>query len=223
MRRLMTALVIFSLVVSYFAVLSSTTVSAAADQICWVFDVDVTNNLSSPATATIFFYDLTTFQVYTTTRSLTLNPGQTGTLRLAAFVPAGRPIGPGGGPGGLSFSGFKFQSSPSSQCDFGHIDDGRINAYDLAAPLAAYCTPDHGIAVWHIDDSGHGTLAFTSSAADISAALSKAIASGQNVLVGQGMGDSLYALSSNQLTLTGPDVKESGKTYDFITTPDRCN
>ena len=36
------------------------------------------------------------------------------------------------------------------------------------------------------------------------------------------MGDSLYALSSNQLTLTGPDIKEPAKTYEFLTTPDIC-
>ena len=48
-----------------------------------------------------------------------------------------------------------FPTVPWSNClsNPGHIDDGRINAYDLAAPLAAYCTADHGMEVWDIDDT----------------------------------------------------------------------
>ncbi len=79
-----------------------------------------------------------------------------------------------------------------------------------------------GIAVWDIDDQGQGTLAFTASADEISAGLSTAASSGQNQLVAEGMGDSLYALMSNQIALFGPDVKESGKTYQFIAPGDVC-
>ncbi len=102
------------------------------------------------------------------------------------------------------------------------IDDGRINAYDLAAPLAAYCA-DGGIAVWHIDGEGQGTLAFTATADQISAALSTATSEQQNQLVAEGLGDSLYGLMSNQIALFGPDVKESGKTYQFLAPADVCN
>ncbi|MBI1284980.1 MAG: hypothetical protein GC183_11650 [Thiobacillus sp.] len=112
---------------------------------------------------------------------------------------------------------------PLSNCPSGpgHIDDGRINTNDLGAPLAAYCDGG-GMKVWDIDASGQGTLAFSVTLADILKALTDAVASGQNVLVGQGMDDSLYALSSNQLVLIGPDINTPSKNYEFLTTPNVC-
>ncbi len=114
--------------------------------------------------------------------------------------------------------------SDASGTGFGKIGDGRINdgPNELAAPLAAYCTADSGIAMWDIDSEGHGTLVFTASAADIAAGLSQAVASGARVQIAKGGGDSIWALPSNEIALVGPDLRESGKTYVYVAPGDRC-
>ncbi len=225
MRRIIAITTVLALLFSYFVVLSPRP-ALAEDQVCYMFDVDLSNDTGSPSTATIFFYDVVTSQPLTSTNSLTLNPGESGRLRLAAFIPAGVTVELGGGPGGLTIGTVRSFGGPAdaSECSSGvpMINDGRINALDLAAPLAAYCSSG-GIAVWDIDSEGQGTLAFTATADQISAGLSAAASSGQNQLVAEGMGDSLYALSSNEIALVGPDVKESGKTYQFIAPADVCN
>lgn len=220
LRRFSSLLIIGLLLISHFAFFSSRS-ALAQDQVCYLFEVVLTNNDTVPLTGTIYFGDDDTGLPLTDTVSLTLNPGETGTLRLASFVPAGITVFPGGGPGGLDYDTFFFDVVDASNCGGGHIDDGRINAYDLGAPLAAYCKAG-GMEVWDIDNSGHGTLAFTVTADQIAAGLSDAAASGQNQLIGEGLGNSLYALPSNQLTLVGPDVKEPGKTYEFVAPGDVC-
>jgi len=223
MRRLVVVLTLISVLVSYFAILTPKA-ALAEDQVCYVFDIVLINNDTVPHTGTIFFGDAATGNPLTNTISLTLNPGETGTLRFAAFVPAGLSIFPGGGPSGLDFvTALSFGPADGSACDAGRINDGRINAYDVGAPLAAYCTSDGGIAVWDISDVGEGTLGFTATGADISAALANAAQSGQNVLVGEGLGNSLYALANGNLMLTGPDVKEAGKIYQFFAGGDVCS
>ncbi len=221
MRRITAITAVFALLFSYFAFFSPQVASAEGD-VCWVFDVGLRNDTGTPATATIFFYDLGTLQTLTGTNSLTLNPGESGTLRLTALLAGGITPGLGGGPGVLTITAITAFGDPAnaSEC-IARINDGRINAYDLAAPLAAYCS-NGGITVWDIDAEGQGTLAFTATADQISAALSTAASEQQNQLVAEGMGDSLYALMSNQIALFGPDVKESGKTYQFIAPADVC-
>ena len=100
------------------------------------------------------------------------------------------------------------------------IADGRTNGTDLAAPLAAYCN-EGGLAIWDIDDEGNGSHAFDVSAGDISAALEQAVASQQNVMVAEGMGNSLYALMSNELALIGVEPG-TGKPYQHIMPPNVC-
>ena len=220
MRRLFAILTLVSLLASYLVVFASPVSAAAGDDICILFRYTMRNDTASPASVTWTLYDFPATRSYSST--FTLQPGETQIIQMAEFFPASYANISAlntSTPTPLTFVGTVFfdHAPSSSVCNtgFGHIDDGRINAYDLGAPLAAYCTADSGIAVWDIDDTGHGTLAFTVTKADITKALSDAIASGHNVLVGQGMGDSLYALSSNQLTLTGPDIKEPAKTYEF--------
>jgi hypothetical protein len=103
------------------------------------------------------------------------------------------------------------------------IGDGRVNdgPGDLAAPAAAFCN-NHTIDLYSINDVGHGSFAFSVSREEIDAALEEAIASGVNVLIAQALGTSLYALSSNELTLVGQDVKEPGKLYMRIMSPNTC-
>jgi hypothetical protein len=103
------------------------------------------------------------------------------------------------------------------------IGDGRLNdgADQLGAPLAAYCKQG-GMEVWDISDVGAGTLGFTVTADEIAAGLASAAASGQSVLISSGLGNSLYAGAQGQLVLTGPDVKEPGKTYTFAFPGNTC-
>jgi len=220
MRRIGNFLILLSLFAATFAFVSPS-LAQADGKTCFHFEVPLVNEDSSPHTAYVYFSNAITHEVLSRTATLTLNPGEHGTLSLTANVPSGIPIDDSGSPNGLSFN---FGDLIFGSCSFGRIGDGRINdgPDQEGAPLAAYCTADKGIAVWDIDDSGHGTLAFTVTQSQISTALSKATSSGQNVLIGQGLGDSLYALSSNQLTLVGPDIKEPGKMYEFITTPNVC-
>ncbi len=225
MRRLIAILTLVSLFTSYlvFAVLP---VSAdASTEQCWDNNFIFRNDTSSPQTVSIELHDNTP-NTHNYQYTASLQPGETRTVSIhGAFPLSASSFGSSAVSTNLSFLGFgHFGRVNFDVCaGVGHIDDGRMNAYDLGAPLAAYCTSDGGIAVWDIDDSGHGTLGFTASKADITKALNDAQSSGQNVLVGEGLGDSLYALSTNQLTLVGPDIKEPGKTYEFVTTGDRCN
>lgn len=221
MRRLLATFTIFALLLSYFAFLSPTFAAAAGD-VCIVVDVNLTNNDTASHSANGYFFNVVTSAPISGTYSLTLSPGESGTLHASGFFPSATTSFLFY-PNGLVFTGGTFRYAADSECNtFGKIDDGRINAYDLAAPLAAYCTADNGIAVWDIDAEGHGTLAFTVTKADITKGLSDASASGHNVLIAQGLGDSLYALSTNQLTLVGPNIKEPAKIYEFITSGDRC-
>ncbi len=100
------------------------------------------------------------------------------------------------------------------------IADGRTNGTDLAAPLAAYCQAG-GLAVWDIDAEGNGSHAFDVSFEDISAALAQAVASQQNVMIAEGMGNSLYALMSNELALIGVEPG-TGKPYQHVMPPNVC-
>ncbi len=220
MRQLVAIFTLISLLVSSFVVFTQPV--SAADRICFGLVIQFRNDTASPDSAEIFFRDYPTVTV-TYSATATLQPGETRTVSLYGFVP-GYPVEYGYIPHTLTFLGYLFVgTADDSFClTAGAINDGRINAYDLGAPLAAYCS-NGGIAVWDIDDQGQGTLAFTATADQISAALSTAASSGQNPLVAEGMGDSLYALMSNQIALFGPDVKESGKTYQFIAPADVCN
>lgn len=99
--------------------------------------------------------------------------------------------------------------------------DGRLNNCDLGASLAPYCV-DGGIAIYDIAPDATGILAFSVSAAAIDAALSDAASSGLYILVGEGLGDSLYALPDGRLQAMGPEVIDTSKTYTFTFQGDAC-
>jgi hypothetical protein len=106
----------------------------------------------------------------------------------------------------------------------GKINDGRINAYDLGAPDALYCTVDGGVSVWAIDLEGEGTFTFAVTAEQIAAAFDAAVSSGVNqVIAADGMNNVLYALSDGQnITFTSPELREEGKTYMYTFDKGRC-
>ncbi len=100
---------------------------------------------------------------------------------------------------------------------FGRIDDGRINAYDLAAPDALYCVQGGGVSVWDIDTVGQGTYSFAITRAQIEAAFAQAAASGQNTMIdADDLGNALYALSDGHtIQFNAPETNEPWKTYSL--------
>src|SRR5450432_1315596 len=113
MRRLIAALSIFALCISYF-VSAAPSFARAADQVCWVFEVVLTNIDTVVHTAFVIFVGEVHDVPLTGLKTLTLNPGQTGTLRLAAFVPAGIIPDDEGEADGLDFNSVNFGPASAS-------------------------------------------------------------------------------------------------------------
>lgn len=222
MRRFTVVTIVLSLLFSCFTFFSPQH-AFAQEPICYVFSLTVINSDTIPHTLTMRFRDSVTDETFAT-GSLTLSPGETGTLRLAAFIPAGVSLSTPVSGTGLDLVSYTLGPADASECAGGGvamISDGRVNGTDLAAPAAVYCE-NGGIAVWDISDEGDGMFGFTVTAEQIEAALASAATSGQNVLVGEGLGNSLYALATNELALVGPDIKEPSKTYMYIMAADVC-
>jgi LysM repeat protein len=96
--------------------------------------------------------------------------------------------------------------------------DGRINNSDGAAPIALYCE-DAGIVGYDIN-GGSGTPVIGVTYNGLRNALREAISSRRNVVVVRGGGNTLYALSSNELQIAAPT--SNGGTYTFIFRSNRC-
>ena len=109
-------------------------------------------------------------------------------------------------------------------CMPGQIHDGRINSYDLGAPVALYCTVGGGVSVWGIDLTGQGTFSFAVTHDEIEAGFTAAVATGVNQLLrADARGNSLYALSDGStITFAGPDLREPWKTYVFTLERSLC-
>ncbi len=219
-RRIVLASTVLALVLASFAFLCIPAVSAE-DEVCWVLEVQFYNDLGYTATTSVDIITISPFHVYATT-ALTLAPGETGTARATALIPASTTGVVLSGTMVFAYLGGGLHQADISACSSGvaEIADGRVNGRDLAAPLAAYCE-NGGIAIWDIDAEGQGTHAFDVSAADISAALEQAVGSQQNVMIAEGMGNSLYALMSNELSLIGTEPG-TGKPYQHILLPGVC-
>lgn len=101
----------------------------------------------------------------------------------------------------------KLVSGPESKSCHNTISDGRLNNSDLAALGVVYPAAD-GFDIWAIDHAtDKGSFLFTAKHSDINAKLEKAVASGENQLINELNGISLWALSSNecQLNYTSQD------------------
>jgi hypothetical protein len=109
-------------------------------------------------------------------------------------------------------------------CQPGQIHDGRVNSFDLGAPVALFCTVGGGMSVWDIDVTGQGTFSFAVTRAEIEAGFAAAVASGANQLLrADAQGNSLYALSDGHtITFAGPDLLVPGKTYLFTLESTLC-
>ncbi len=91
------------------------------------------------------------------------------------------------------------------------VHDNRINASDLAAPIAIYCQPD-GVAFWDINSISKGTKAFLVTFNYINSF--PAQPTENTLLVSQG-GYAFYRLTSGELQLNSPPNWE-GKSYTFV-------
>lgn len=97
---------------------------------------------------------------------------------------------------------------PPAVPQFYAFGDGRLNKYDIAAPVAVYCYKN-GVVGWHITPNSNGVFGFYADTARIADILNQAAASGQHLMITEGMGHSLWALKSNELQVHSTN-------YDFI-------
>jgi hypothetical protein len=97
------------------------------------------------------------------------------------------------------------------------INDGRLNALDLGAPAAIYCSVT-GIDVYSVDPTtSEGYLAFRATISEIRAGISTATApGGVNTAIRSGDGATLYALTSNELQVNKVYPRQPGVLYVFI-------
>lgn len=79
------------------------------------------------------------------------------------------------------------------------IQDGRVNAEDVAAGAAIYCN-DFGIAIYDLDISGNGTYAFGVPYTEVTAVGKFPT---ENTLLGSSPGFALYRLTSGEMQLNG--------------------
>ncbi len=93
------------------------------------------------------------------------------------------------------------------------VHDNRINASDLAAPVAIYCQTD-GVAFWDINSISKGTKAFLVTFDYIDSFPAQP---SENTLLVSESGYSFYRLTSGELQLNSPPNWE-GKSYTFIFT-----
>jgi hypothetical protein len=144
------------LLLSSFAFVGS---AAAKDQICYALEIDFRNDTGETRTARMDV--VTQYGVHIISVSLTLAPGETGTMRLVTNLPLNQGILFGHIEfGGLTLLSVAEDIPTSDNCDGGRIGDGRINdgASQLAAPVAVYCHAGN-IDIYRIDaETGAGEL-----------------------------------------------------------------
>ena len=111
----------------------------------------------------------------------------------------------------------------SAEEDVPAISDGRVNSWDLAAPVIVYCEFEHPdtsdtdlsildyIELWGVNPDGYFEQVLIESAEEIDAA---GVPTGTSVLLGSGNGYSLYRETDGSFTATAPGDAE-GKVYSF--------
>lgn len=78
--------------------------------------------------------------------------------------------------------------------------------------------------MWDINLDSHGTFTFAVTHDQIEEAFTQAVATGLNQQIGSDtLGNTLYALNDGHtLDFLGPDLRETGKTYQFMFERGRC-
>lgn len=104
--------------------------------------------------------------------------------------------------------------------------DNRLNADDSVwAPLTLYCagsTGADGISVWRIDLNGNGQFAVGANGAQISAQVVAAQQTGEHQLIASNGDLSFWALSSGELQVQAPNLREPDKLYVHVFPVDIC-
>ena len=103
------------------------------------------------------------------------------------------------------------------------LTDGRLNGADAGAPIAAFCAPNGGFALYDIGMDGQGTLAFEVTREQVNTALETARANGAAVLIAEALGNQLYALPDSTLQWNAPDLREPQKVYTRTLPASACD
>ena len=99
------------------------------------------------------------------------------------------------------------------------IKDGRINGYDLGAPIAVYCVPNEYVRVIDIQQDGSNPLAFQVEFNVVNKAVKNAKATFNSISITNGEGDYLSAIQNGSLVAYGPTF-DASKIYKFTFQPD---
>lgn len=155
--------------------------------------------------------------------------GAAAALALAALSPAGGTIT----FGGQTYTWINFEQlralytiavqsgATDIKINIARINDSRLNAYDLGAPVAIYCVPGEHIEVIDIGGDGVNTVAFRASMSDVNAAVSNAQSTFATVFIAGDLGDMLVAKQDGSLVVLGPTFNGE-KMYNFTFQP-QCN
>ncbi len=228
MRKLLALFALALLLASSFAVVSPAAANGVVEtgDVCFIVSGGgVVNRGGEISAGWLAWYNPLTHALLTPIRYAVTNPGGTHPGWNYSFIASDYPVGMkiqgeigfNDAPGVVAEPPRAQVAATLDEC-YSQVGDGRINDGEdqLGAPLAAYCA-DGGITVWDIAEDGQGTLGFTAALENIHSGLEAAASTGENLLIGEGLGNSLYALPSGQLQFRGPDVREPGKTYDYLT------
>ncbi|MFN8379654.1 MAG: hypothetical protein U0452_13390 [Anaerolineae bacterium] len=120
-------------------------------------------------------------------------------------------------------------AAPAQSAPIAPIQDGRINNWDAAAPVAVYCNVEGGVNVWAIDAQGVGTLDLSIPGSVMDNALQESndrFRSGQYpwyVTIGTGpLGSQLFALGATREFQVNRASPIDGVTYHFTFSADMC-
>jgi hypothetical protein len=123
--------------------------------------------------------------------------------------------------GSITIDGETFEWRNFEHIVKGEPEDGRLNggAEHNARTAAVYCSEyeDGGVIVYGIDENAEGYLLFSVSSEDAHAALQEAHDTNAHVMITEEDGQSLWALTSNEL-----QVHDADGQYDFIFNPTIC-
>lgn len=208
-RKLITFSVLAVIVISSLAAVGS-----AAAATCIAFAVTLRNDDTVAHTAVIFFISADDPSIVSNTNSLTLQPGETGLLRLVATMPSTW-VFLGGGPGGLTILGADNFGDVITldNCIGGSIGDGRLNdgPDQLAAPVAVYDT-EQGLDVYLINPAnGNGDKIFTATDAEVAAV---GDTPSSNTIIDSASGVALYRLTSGEFQINATNF--DGSPYAFV-------
>jgi hypothetical protein len=123
--------------------------------------------------------------------------------------------------GSITIDGETFEWVNFEHIVKGEPEDGRLNGgvENNARTAAVYCSEyeDGGVIVYGIDENAEGYLLFSVSSEDAHAALQEAHDTNEHVMIIEEDGQSLWALTSNEL-----QVHDADGQYDFIFNPTIC-